>query len=352
MPIGDVPAQLLSVEPAVFLTGMPYERFLGIAEPFAQRYGNAKAGFLVFPSWSIESRRMIPAIQAQHADHSARYPDHRFLFICNTPKETELLRGIGIPALFLNKNITVSERIFRPIEETPVEFDAVYNARFVRGKHHELTAAVPRVGYITYIEGDLNQEFRTLYPAALARNPDHALLNGLEDGLPARMSQVEVNAAINRAAVGLILSKVEGSNYATMEYLLAGLPVVSTPSRGGRDVFFDPEYCIVCAHDAAAVRDAVAALRARNIPREYIRARTLAKIEPERRRFLTLVDDMIVRLGGVPRHEDGVWPYGEKISGVPWRHFEVHLDEFATRRRAECGADLAWRDPIAEARQS
>lgn len=335
----------------MFLTGMPFGHHLGIAGPFAQRYGNEKAGFIVFPSWSIERPRVIQRIHTQFVEHAARYPDHRFLFICNTQRETQMLQEVGMPALFLNKNIMVSAQIFRPIQESRVEFDAIYNARFVGGKYHELAAAVPRVGYITYIERDRNQEFLDLYAAALARNPGHVLLNGLADGLPTRMSQVEVNAALGRAAVGLILSKVEGSNYATMEYLLAGLPVVSTPSKGGRDVFFDPEYCIVCEPDPAAVRDAVAALRDRNIPREYIRARTLAKIEPERRRFLALVDDLGGQLGAARRHDDGVWPFGEKISGVPWRRFELHLDEFAAGRRAEGAEGPARHDSIAEASQ-
>ena len=333
-PIPFGPARLLSAAPPVFLSGIPYNECLGIASAFARRYGNVACGFIIFPTWSIEDRRMPPAIGRTLAEHSARYPDHRFLFICNTPGETRLLEERGVPAMFLNKNIMVSERIFRPIPESQVEFDAVYTARFVRSKRHELAAAVPRVGYVSYVAEEAHsQDFRERYAAALMRNPEHVLLNELVDGLPAQMSQQQVNAALGRAAVGLVLSKVEGSSYASMEYLLAGLPVVSTPSKGGRDVFFDPDYCIVCPPDPAAVRDAVAALRRRNIPREVIRARTLARIEPERRRFLAVVDDLVERLGGERRHDGRDWPFGD-VSGVPWRTFALHLDEFAARRRA------------------
>lgn len=326
------PARLLSAAPPVFLSGIPYSEYLGIASAFGQRYGNTKCGFIIFPTWSIEHPHTPPAIQQKLADHSARYPNHRFLFVCNTLRETQLLEERGVPAIFLNKNIMVSDRIFRPIPGSQVEFDAVYNARFIGWKRHELAAAIPRVGYVTYVEAEArNQKFKDLYAAALLRNPNHVLLNDLVDGLPSPMSQEQVNAALSRAAVGLILSKVEGSNYASMEYLLAGLPVVSTPSEGGRDVYFDPEYCIVCPPDPAAVRDAVAALRARNIPREIIRARTLARIEPDRRRFLTVVDDLIEQLGGARRHNGSDWPFGD-VSGVPWRPFELHLDEFAAKR--------------------
>lgn len=333
MPIHFGPVRLLSAAPPVFLSGIPYNEYLGIARAFAQRYGNMKCGFIIFPTWSIDNVRNPPAIRQMFADHSARYPNHRFLFICNTPGETQRLKELGMPAMFLNKNIMVSERIFRPIPESHVEFDAVYNARFVQLKRHELAAAVPRVGYVTYVEEEAcNQEFKDLYAAALMRNPDHVVVNELVEGLPVHMSQEQVNAALGRAAVGLVLSKVEGSSYASMEYLLAGLPVVSTPSKGGRDVFFDPEYCIVCPPDPASIRDAVAALRNRNIPREVIRARTLARIEPERRRFLAVLDDLVEQLGGERRHSGGDWSFGD-VSGVPWRTFALHLEEFAAARR-------------------
>jgi glycosyltransferase involved in cell wall biosynthesis len=94
----------------------------------------------------------------------------------------------------------------------------------------------------------------------------------------------------------------------SMEYLLAGLPIVSTPSEGGRDLFFDPEYCLIVPPDPRAVRDGVAALKARQIPRERVRQKTLAKIEPQRRAFLALLDDFLERHGYAPRFS-GTWPW-------------------------------------------
>ncbi len=333
------PVRLLSVAPPIFLSGIPYKQYLGIAEPFARRHGKARAGFIIFPTWSIERRGVPEAIKRNFAQHSERYPNHRLRFICNTSEETKLLVDLGLPAVFLNKNFMVSDRMFRPLPEIKVEFDAIYNARFIPEKRHELAAAIPRVGYIAYIdvEDRRREQFRRLHQLLLAHNPDHVLLNALADDLPATMSHDQVNAALGRGAVGLILSEVEGSSYASMEYLLAGLPVVSTPSKGGRDVFFDPEYCIVCEPDPAAVRDAVAELRARNIPREVVRARTLAKIQPERERFLVMVDDLIEELGGERRFSGATWPFGD-VSGVPWRLLETHLAEFAERLRASDGA--------------
>jgi uncharacterized protein (TIGR01627 family) len=173
-------------------------------------------------------------------------------------------------------------------------------------------------------------EQNALTAKVLRANPKHVLINSRVDGSPVKLSPEGVNAALNRAAVGLCLSDVEGANYASVEYMLAGLPVVSTPSVGGREVYFDHEFCIICDPNPEAVRDAVQRLKARQIPRDYVRARTLAKFEPERRRFLSLIDDLSERLGGTRRFDHGVWPFA--ASPLLYRDYREHLQAFADGR--------------------
>lgn len=350
-PIDFGPVTLLSEEPPIFLSGMPYDEFLGIAPSFARRYGNAKAGFFVYPTWSIESEEKAKYISYLAQRHERSYPNHLLRFICNTERETELLNRFGQAALFLNHKFTVSEEVFRPLDDVPVSFDALYNARFVAGKRHELAAAIDNVAYVTYAEPQQTRQddFRRRWAETAARNPRHVLLNPLEHGLPVTLSHAEVNQALATAATGLLLSEVEGASYAAVEYMLAGLPVVSTPSQGGRDVFFDPDYCAVVEPDPRAIRDAVAGLKARNIPRHEIRARTLKRIRPERQRFLDLVDGMREELGERRRFAAGTWPFAA-VSGVPWNGFKHHLAamEKAQRRAlaAEFGLDAESVDDV------
>jgi uncharacterized protein (TIGR01627 family) len=327
------PARVLSADPPVFLSGIPFHLCLGLAPSFARRYGNIKAGFIIFPTWTIEAPHKAKAIAAAVRRHRRRYRQHRLHYICNTPAEAELLNGFGLPALFLNHKFTVSERIFHPIAQVPVAFDAIYNARFVPEKRHELAAGIGRAAYVTYVEPYRRAEFPTLLAETLRRSPGHVLLNPIRDDLPAPFSHQEVNQALSRAATGLVLSAAEGASYAAMEYMLAGLPVVSTPSQGGRDIYFDPDYCAVVAADPRSVREAVIALRDRNIPRAYIRERTLQRIEPGRRRFLALVEEVIEALGAARRIAPAAWPFGA-ISGVPWDGFDTHLATFEQERAA------------------
>lgn len=325
-----VAAWMLSASPPLFFTGTAYDNYLGLAPAFGARFGNIDAGFIVFPTGSLERPGIPVAIRTQFLRHGSEYPRHWIQFLCNTAEETRLLQMQGLPATFLNQNFTVSEKVFYPFSSAEVEFDAVYNARFSPEKRLELCALVPSVGHITFLQDRsafrVNQ-FTELYRRIILDKPEHLVLNPMQDGLPVRMSHAEINAQLARAAVGLILSEQEGGNYASMEYMLAGLPVVSTHSIGGRDVYFDRDYCIICEPTREAVRDAVAQLKARNISREEVRARTLAKIEPERARFLALADEVLAELEAPPRFAGLDWPFRE-WSSVAWHPGSYYLDQF------------------------
>lgn len=321
------PVAVVSQDPPILHTGIAYDDWIGIAGAYGRTFGNHPAGFLIYPTWSIEDHEKVAAIGHAYREHLRRYSNHRLTYIANTQQETDLLVGEGVNALFLNKNFTVSDDVFRPLSDVKPRYDAVYNARFVPEKRYELAGAIRSLAYLGYLDGSKVEqaEQMSLLQILQMENPHHDLLNPLDDGRPTRLSQAETNRSLNLARVGLCLSEVEGSNYASMEYMLAGLAVVSTPSQGGREVYFDPEFCIVCDPDPESVRRSVEELVARNIPREYIRKRTLEKIQASRQRYMNLVNDMRRGLGGAPQSVTGAWPFG-KVSGmVRWDSFDGHL---------------------------
>ncbi|MFI5322346.1 MAG: hypothetical protein ACHQ6U_02155 [Thermodesulfobacteriota bacterium] len=67
----------------------------------------------------------------------------------------------------------------------------------------------------------------------------------------------EMADALNRCMVGLCLSAEECGMYASVQYMLCGLPVVSTRSKGGRDEFFYDRYVKIVDDDSKAVRKGV-----------------------------------------------------------------------------------------------
>jgi glycosyltransferase involved in cell wall biosynthesis len=112
----------------------------------------------------------------------------------------------------------------------------------------------------------------------------------------------EVAEVLNRCRVGLILSEEEGICSASCDYLLCGLPVVSTPSRGGRDEFYDSENCIIVEPSSTAVAEAVAEwLRRLHLDcslRSRIRASTIARVELFRQTFISVLREAVGSLGG------------------------------------------------------
>jgi glycosyltransferase involved in cell wall biosynthesis len=253
------------------------------------------AWFLLAPTWSIESDAVADKLRGLAVLHRRQSPHHRLIFVGNTPREVGLLQARGEAAFFFNKTALTSERLFRPLDALTPDFEAIYNAQLLFWKRHELTLEIPRCAFLFYRDPSRDEDARAAEATIMARHaavaPNHVFINRFgADGVPTRLSPGQVNRHLNRARIGLCLSKKEGAMFASMEYLLAGLPVVTTPSTGGRDVYYDPEYCWTVSPDARAVADAVRALAGRAIPRASIHRRTLDRVEADRARFLGLIN--------------------------------------------------------------
>jgi glycosyltransferase involved in cell wall biosynthesis len=65
---------------------------------------------------------------------------------------------------------------------------------------------------------------------------------------------------------------------ASMEYLLSGIPVVTTVNKGGRDYFLDGRFTIWVEDDPDSVLHAVSWFAEGSISPEFIRQETLRKL--------------------------------------------------------------------------
>jgi glycosyltransferase involved in cell wall biosynthesis len=320
-------AAMLHYDPLVVFLPAASPRTLGMPGSGVALLKDIRVVFLIAVYGSIEHEQAVRGFRRAAILHRWRWPNHDIVFLCNTPKELALMKERGELALFLNSNLLVSEDDFYPIEGEPPRFDAVYNARLNAQKRHELSLLVDTCAMIfmrTSMESESYEKDLILRHTREA--PGHRFINELRDGAPVYLDPPAINRIYNQSAVGLALSRVEGAMFASMEYLLSGLPVVSTPNRGGRDVYFDSEYTITVEPDPRAVRDAVIALRDRRIPRPYIRAKTLEKIERDRARFRALLQSLTGRHGA----DVGGWPFRSKL--VTWKPWSEHLADIQARR--------------------
>jgi hypothetical protein len=85
--------------------------------------------------------------------------------------------------------------------------------------------------------------------------------------------------------------------YASAEYLLSGLPVVSTPNKGGRNVFFDKRFVRIVKPDSFAIAQAVKDLASQKIDPFFIREETIKKMIPHEQRFIALLQSIFAEAG-------------------------------------------------------
>jgi hypothetical protein len=166
----------------------------------------------------------------------------------------------GLEAIHAHQNAFIDETVFRPQRERRREFEAIHVANAQPWKRHHLAWGVRRIALVAYNHS--GEVGRTQWPE-LSNYRDTAFTNLKSDGSFRWVSSEEVNSLCNRSGVGLILSELEGANFASGEYRFSGLPIISTPSRGGRDAFFDPSSTFIVLAEARDVEQCVQAVAER-----------------------------------------------------------------------------------------
>lgn len=287
-------------------------------------YGNPMAGpaklapllagrrvyFLAGAWWSYLDLSLLHQTVQVYKAFQAAHPEHQHVFLTNDPEEGGLLDKVGLPHFYCHHNAFIDENLFKPLPRVEKRLDAVYTARLVRLKRHVLARDIPSWGLLHGLSrNDTRKELS--YLRYLRRQmPGMELLNGdPETGEYRLFAPEQMCRAYNTARVGLCLSAVEGGNYAAAEYMLSGLPVVSTRSKGGREAFFDAEISRVVDDDSRAVAEAVAELAARRLPPQFVRLRTLLKLKEMREDFIRLVNAILDKEG---RPQD----FGERFAKV------------------------------------
>lgn len=296
--------RLISADPPIYFSVPGFKTPIGIAPQVSPLLAEVPVCFLVGLWWAYESaedvRRMIDA----YRDWQPRYPHHVLIVLCNTPAQVVTFGRVGINCVLAPQNMFLDENIFKPDPTQVRRYDAIYNAGITQFKRHLLAREIPSLALIYGGWHGADQAYvdnvRSTLSQALFVNE---MVGG---GKYASLSPQQCAAWYNQASVGLCLSEVEGAMYVSMEYLLSGLPIVSTPSRGGRDYFFDDDVALIVEPNATAVANGVRAMIDRRLEPGHVRRRTLEKVMAERQKFLGLLEIIFARLGR-PFPGAGIW---------------------------------------------
>lgn len=289
---------IVSTRPPIFYVAHWMDERLRFGASLDQLFEHLRdrpAYFLYGWMWNIDQPERVALVRRFERQHRRRYRRHRFIHLCNSVAQLEAFRAQGLHAVLCNHNCLIDESIFTPLPDAAKAFDAVYDARLKTYKRHHLASGIESLALIYALDPGTDDPS---YVEQVRRDFSRAHFFNHPDGAPyLRLKPREVNACLNACRVGLCLSRVEGAMYASIEYLLSGLPVVSTRSQGGRDVFFDDAYVRIVDDRPEAVREGVDEMIRRAVPPDTIRERTLDRIRAHRATLVSTVQDIYAREG-------------------------------------------------------
>jgi len=246
-----------------------------------------KAFFLVSFWWTLfDGPNTIQQIIKSYRFHQDKYNHHRILFLLNNLDESREFKKNAIPCKFIHQNALIDSNIFKP-NLIAKKFDVIYNARIDSMKRHYLLKDCQKIGLISAYVMNIDSS-KQEYLDELKKNIPHAFMINSNQSTRIENFQFEmgfkyltskqVNVALNQSKVGVILSAKEGACYASIEYLLSGIPVVSTKNIGGRDYFLDKRFCRIVSSNPKAIKNAVDELISLDISPNFIREETIKKM--------------------------------------------------------------------------
>lgn len=267
------------------------------------------------PTWTMETTDLRPLADCLRLAEVCN-PGHSFVAMHVSDREAQKYREVGVQSILGNPNIFTNEAPF--LGDVPPHPDlpsctAVYVARLAKWKNHMLAAGLDRPLFVygNPVDPSEKDEYDTLQGLF---SSDCFVNHRLGQGKYHYLGRQELASVLSRARVALALSREEGCMRASVEYLLAGLPVVSVPAIGGRELFFTSDTALIVEPTPEAVRQGVAAMAARGLGRDEVRRITLARLGEERHRFLEAANRLIA---------DRLGPLGPRLTMEPLLDFTI-----------------------------
>ena len=202
---------------------------------------------------------------------------NNFFFLCNSNQELNYLVKFGFNGDVINQNTWLDENLYL-IQSTQKIYNALYIARQTKFKRHYLANKIPNLALIAGGIRHGNTEQIVL--------PSHVYNNSIQ------LNTTQVIQKINQSHCGLCLSKEEGASFCSSEYLLCGIPVVSTVSEGGRDVWYDSYNSVICEDTEESVAEAVNFFMNNKREPEVIRDTHIALAKQQRTKFIEVLQQI------------------------------------------------------------
>lgn len=293
-------AAVFSTSPAILFSGAHPQKLLTHFHPTAS---GVPVTIFYRAGWSLEVPETLRQVMGPIAEARKRFPLHRYVILAGNEREVEAVTALGVDARFFNENIFVNENLFPLAEDLPRrKFDAILDAQLAPYKRLELAAHVRKLAIIS---GRDPTRWSDQYSVQIGQVLGPATwINGFPGSDSHRVLNLkEVTEAYRNSRVGLALSAVEGGCKASIQYLMSGLPIVSTKCLGGRDEFFDPRDSLIVSDEPAAVANGVQHFLDHPPSAQDVRERVMRRVWTMRHAMSKFLHDEC----GLPACDDQEW---------------------------------------------
>jgi len=205
----------------------------------------------------------------------------QFYIMYNCQEEQAWGTKFGFYGDIINHNAWLNENKFS-VKQLDKQYDALYIARRTKWKRHYLASGIDNLAMACGGNNHGNQDCEI---PVCKNDPEK------------KLTADEVVDLINKSRCGLSLSEVEGASFGTSEYLLCGIPVVTTPSRGGRSVWLDIDNSIQAQPTVQSVKRSVDEILAKDLNPYIIRDNHIRLANVYRKKFINQLGVVFDKFG-------------------------------------------------------
>jgi len=301
-----LPCYVISHEPLILITY--WHDFVITQENFLASLSEHKDVYILIQiGWQRETPERAQELVDVLAELKGKRDGLHFTFLCNSTHEEEVLKAKGLNAIFCHQNAFIDEKLYPIIPNAQKLYDAIYVARVTPFKRQELAQKIKTlrlIGWTSPLETEYFKKIMSATPQVK---------------WTCEIASNKIYREINSARVGLCLSAEEGAMFVSAEYMLCGIPAVTTKNLGGREVLF-PEnaFCYVDDNPESVAAGVYKMIKNPPAPSE-IRQEYIKNMQIHRQIFIKLVQDIIDSSGGNFNFEE------------QWE--EVFIHKFGLRRR-------------------
>ena len=204
-----------------------------------------------------------------------------FFFLFNSPSEIANFARKGFKGDVINQGAWLDESLMpKPLDEEKI-YDAIYMDFHKKNRRCSLASKVPSLALAA------RWGSAPAPPDAI----NYSYIN------KEQLSLLELSKKLSQSYCGLILSEEEGASETSCTYLFCGLPVVSTLSKGGRDVWYTEQNSIICNPDNSDVHTSVKEFATRGVNPHEIRDAYIEQAKNYRSQFIEHLGRVFARFG-------------------------------------------------------